>query len=338
MSSTASSPKPKGLFVLSPSSYDFIYGPNERTEINRLVDIYAPPQSMDTLAVNPSILAEAELIFSGWGMAPMDEAFLQSAPRLKAVFYGAGSIKGIVSDAFWNRNILITSAYAGNAVPVTEFAMAQILLSLKRVWYYVMLAKQTASYPTRLHVPGAYGSTVGLISLGMIGRRLAKMLQAFDLHVLACDPFCKPEEAAALNVELCSLEDIFHRSNVVSLHTPWLKETEGMITGAHLASMLPDATFINTARGAVVNEAEMVQVLIQRPDLYAILDVTYPEPPLPGSPLYTLPNVILTPHIAGSMDRECLRMGQIMAAELKRYLSGEPLQWAISQEKSFVLA
>jgi phosphoglycerate dehydrogenase-like enzyme len=146
------------------------------------------------------------------------------------------------------------------------------------------------------------------------------------------------EKASRLGAEKCSLEAIFNRSDVVSLHTPWLKETEGMITGEHLALMKPNATFINTARGAVVREQEMIEVLQQRPDLFAILDVTYPEPPKPGSPLYTLPNVILTPHIAGSLDNECQRMGRYMVDELERYLAGEPLQWAISREKAATLA
>ena len=114
--------------------------------------------------------------------------------------------------------------------------------------------------------------------------------------------------------------------------------TVGLITGAHLATMKAGATFINTARGAIVREAEMIDVLQARPDLLAVLDVTYPEPPVGGSPLYSLPNVILTPHIAGSLDTECQRMGQIVVDELQRYLAGEPLQWAISQEQASIMA
>jgi phosphoglycerate dehydrogenase-like enzyme len=105
-----------------------------------------------------------------------------------------------------------------------------------------------------------------------------------------------------------------------------------MITGAHIASMKQGATFINTARGAIVRENEMIEVLKQRPDLQAVLDVTYPEPPAAGSPLYTLPNVILTPHIAGSMDAECRRMGRYMVEELRRYVAGKPLRWEVTRE------
>jgi phosphoglycerate dehydrogenase-like enzyme len=111
-----------------------------------------------------------------------------------------------------------------------------------------------------------------------------------------------------------------------------------MITGVHLAAMKPGATFISTARGVVVREAEMIAVLQQRPDLYAVLDVTSPEPPEPGSALYTLPNAILTPHIAGSLDAECRRMGQYMVEELRHYIAGESLKWAITRKRAKVMA
>jgi phosphoglycerate dehydrogenase-like enzyme len=102
--------------------------------------------------------------------------------------------------------------------------------------------------------------------------------------------------------------------------------------------MKQDATFINTARGAVVNQEEMIRVLQERTDLYAVLDVVYPEPVEDGSPLTVLPNVVLTPHIAGSMDRECNRMGRFMVEELQRWLRGEPLQWQVTREKFQIMA
>ena len=102
--------------------------------------------------------------------------------------------------------------------------------------------------------------------------------------------------------------------------------------------MRPNAVFINTARGAAVREKEMYEVLERRPDLWAILDVTDPEPPDPDSPLYRLPNVVLTPHIAGSLDGECARMGLYMTEELERFIAGEPLKWAVSEEQFHVMA
>ena len=102
--------------------------------------------------------------------------------------------------------------------------------------------------------------------------------------------------------------------------------------------MKPNATFINTARGAVIREPEMIAALRERPDVFALLDVTDPEPPAADSPLLSMPNVILTPHIAGSVDAECQRMGRYMVEELKRHLNGEPLKWEITRERAALLA
>lgn len=330
--------RPKGLFLLNADAYPKIYGPAERADIEQLVHLYAPPQTAQSLQANPAVLREAEMIFSGWGMPVMDESFLVAAPNLKIVFYGAGSIKYCTTAAFWQRGLPITSSYAGNAVPVVEYTLAQILLCLKKTWQHALGIKREGRYSGQLPVAGAYGSTVGIISLGMIGRMVCERLRTFDLNLIAYDPFVSAEDAAALGVTLCGLDEIFQRADVVSLHTPWLPETVGMITGAHLAAMQPGATFINTARGAVVREQEMIEVLQQRPDLLAVLDVTYPEPPVAGSPFYTLPNVILTPHIAGSMDNECRRMGRIVVEELQRYLKGEPLRWSISRQQAAIMA
>lgn len=326
----------KGIYILRTDAFEKIYGPKERKDVEELIELYAPQQTAESVRENPSVLADAEVILSGWGMAKMDEAFLAAAPKLKAVFYGAGSIRGFTTDAVWDRGILATSSYAANAIPTAEYALSQILMSLKRGWHYALAVKRDGQYPRKGPVPGAYESTVGLISLGMIGSYVAKLLQAFDVHIVAYTS--SEEKAARLGAERVSLEEAFRRSDVVSLHTPWLEETEGMITGELISSMKPNATFINTARGAVVREQEMADVLKKRPDLFAILDVTYPEPPKPGSPLYTLPNVVLTPHIAGSMDSECRRMGRYAVRECRRYVAGEPLQWEISKEKAATLA
>lgn len=336
----------KGLYILNQDSYDKIYGREEREDIDKHVDIYLPQQTAKEVRKNPEILKKADVIFSGWGGPNIDQEFLDYAPELKMVFYGAGSIKGIVTEAFWDRGVRIASAYAANAVPVAEYTLSQILFSLKRGWYYVTKIKEKGNYVHKGDVPGgvfdfvpgAYKSTVGIISLGMIGRMVCEHLKRFDVKVLSYDPYVDKEDAEGLGVELCSLQDIFKKSDVVSLHTPWLKETEGMITGEHFELMKDNSTFINTARGAVVREKEMIGVLQKRPDIYALLDVTYPEPPEAGSPLYSLSNVILTPHIAGSMARECRRMGRYMVEELERYLENKPLKWEISREKAKILA
>ena len=331
-------PFPKALYLLDSGAFEKIYGEEERAAVAGLADVYAPLQTGDSVAKNPGVLAEAEVILSGWGAPAMDGAFLAAAPNLRVVFYGAGSIRRVATPAFWERGLRITSAYAANAVPVSEYALAAILFSLKRGWHFAFSARREKALPRQGQVPGAYGSTVGLVSLGMVGRLVRERLRPFDLRVVAYDPFVTPEEAHVLGVDLMSLEDLFASSDVVSLHVPLLPETEGMILGSHLASMKRNATLINTSRGAVVREGEMVEVLGERPDLWAVLDVTHPEPPEPDSRLYDLPNVVLTPHIAGSLGSECRRMGRLVVDELRRYVAGEPLEYEITRDRAALMA
>ncbi|SDE11650.1 Phosphoglycerate dehydrogenase [Paenibacillus sp. UNCCL117] len=320
----------KGLYILN--DFNLIYG-SVHEEIGKYIDFYTEPQTKQSILQTPSILSEAEVIFSGWGCPLLDEKLLQYAPKLQAVFYGSGSVKGFVTDAFWEKNITLSSAYAANGLSVAEYTLSQILFSLKRGWSFVNYVKRNHKHLRKRDAHGVYGSTIGIISLGMIGRMVCEFLKHFDVRVIAYDPYVSQEDASKLQVELCSLEQIFQLGDVVSLHAPNLKETEGLITGSHFASMKHNATFINTARGHVVREHEMIEVLQQRQDIFALLDVTYPEPPVEGSPLYHLDNVILTPHIAGAMNRECQRMGKYMLDELLRYLNGEELHWGITREK-----
>lgn len=331
-------PPIKGMFILHRDAYEEVYGPEERTVIGGLMDIIAPPQTAREVLAHPEILRDVEVIFSGWGAPLMDETFLALAPCLRAVFYGAGSIRGFVTDALWERGIIVTSAQSVNAIPVAEYTLATILFSLKHGW---RLAEQTRSmkrFPARDQVPGIYGSCVGIISLGIIGRMVREFLRPFNLRVLVYDPYVSQEEATTLDISLCSLEQLFQEAQVITLHTPLLPTTIGMVRGTHLASMLPGSTFINTARGALVRQEELITVLEERSDLHAVLDVADPEPPEPASALYTLPNITLTPHIAGSIGSERRRLGQAMVTELQRFVAGEPLQHAITREQSLLMA
>ena len=143
--------KPRALFILHAPSRDLIYGPEEQAYLAAHADFYAPSQTRESILENPGLLADVEVIFSGWGAPIMDEDFLSAAPNLKAVFYGAGSIQYCVSEAFWERGIVITSAYGANAVPVAEYTLATILLSLKNFWRFGAQIKAGKGWLLRSH-------------------------------------------------------------------------------------------------------------------------------------------------------------------------------------------
>lgn len=329
----------KGLFLLEAQSLPLIYGRPEQADIARHVDFVAPPQTRESIRLDPSPLRDAEVIFSGWGAPKMDAAFLAHAPNLQVVFYGAGSTGYFTTDAFWDRDIVLTSAYAANAVPVAEYTLGVILLSLRNFWSYSAHAKTGGAWGDQTRpMPGAFQTTVALIGCGAIARRLISLLKPFDLHCIVYDPFLDDFDAAQLGVSRCTLEEAFARGDIVSLHAANKPETCGMITGAHFALMKPGATFINTARGPIVCENEMTEVLGLRPDLTAVIDVCNHEPPLPGSPLLSLHNVVLSPHIAGSHSAEVRRLGRYMVDELGRYVRREPLRWQITRDLAARLA
>ncbi|MDB5326095.1 MAG: glycerate dehydrogenase [Phycisphaerales bacterium] len=317
-----------GLFVLSPSAYELVYAHGVADEIARRVRLVGNPENADSVRTNPSILTDVDVIFSGWGCPRIDQALLAAAPRLKAIFYGAGTIAFLQTPAMWERGIVVTSANATNGRPVAEHTVSTVLFSLKHGWRLMREMKQTKTI-ARTRIPGNYKSVVGLISMGVIARMAVELLRPFGMTILTYDPFLSDAAAADLGVQKVSLETLFAESDVVSLHAPELPATQGLVTGALLNSMKPGATFLNTARGSVVNEAELIETMRVRPDLQAVLDVTQKEPPAADSPLWTLDNVVLTPHIAGSQGRECQRLGQTMLEELDRYLAGQPLLYQV---------
>lgn len=314
-----------GLYVMDLARFPDVYGDEERAALEKLVKITAPPLTPADLT--PSLLAEVDVLVTSWGGPQLTPELLTSAPRLKLVLYGAGSVRAIVTPQSWARGVRVTTANEVIAASVAEFTLAQVLYALKHGWRYVLGSRALGeSLPRATNEPGAHGSVVGLMSLGATGRATARLLSRHELVLQTYDPYVDPAVAASLGVRLVSLEELFATSDVVSLHAPVLPATRKVVGTELLRSMKPDATLINTARGALIDEDALVAVLRERTDLFAALDVTDPEPPLPGSPLFTLPNVVVTPHLAGTLNTERRRHGRLMAEELARYVAGEPLQ------------
>ena len=325
--------RPKAAFLLDPASRDLIYSAEDMAEIARFTDITEEVIPFKQWTRHADVLADAEMIFSGWSAPVMDQRFLDAAPKLKVVFYGAGSVRYFVTPEFWARNILVTSAASANAIPVAEYTLATVLLSLKHFWSRSRDARLGQGWGDHTRpIPGSFRAAVGLLSFGAIGRAAARMLRAYDMKVLVHCPYLTAAEAQLLGVEKVGLDELFKRSDVVSVHTPVLAETIGMVNGRLVGLMKEGATLINTARGVILAQREVESVLRSRPDLHAVLDVTDPEPPAADDPLFTLPNVTVTSHIAGSHGRDCQRIGHYMVEELKNYLEGRPLSWQITPE------
>ena len=316
----------RAAYVLSEDGFARIYGPEQRAAVAELCGAEPPFVPSDSASAGDARLAEVDVILSGWGAPVMDEAFCARVPRLRAVLYAAGAVRGFAAPALAERGVLVSSAAAANAIPVAEYTVATILFSLKHGWRFLRSPGAGAAQLDR--VPGAYRSTVGLLALGAIGRLVSERLKANDVEVLAYDPYASPQDAARLGVRLVDLPELF-AADVVSIHAPLHEGTRHLVGRTLLESMNDGATLINTARGAVIDSAALADVLAARPDLQAVLDVTDPEPLPEDSPLRTLPNVVVTPHIAGSLGAECHRMADWMIDELRRLVLGEPLRHGV---------
>ncbi len=240
--------KLSGLFILDDATRDLVYGPAERAALERHVRWVAPPHTCRTVLDHHEVLRDVEVIFTGWTPPSFDDAFMNRAPKLRAIFHAGGPL---APAAALRRGVVVSNAHGANSKPVAEYTLATIIFSLKHGWRLSREARARARYGDRNAVPGCYGSTVGLIGMGTVARLLVNLLAPMDLHVLAYDPFLDDIEAAALGVERASLAELFTRCDVVSLHPPLNDDTRGMIGSDHLASMRQGATLINTSRGAV---------------------------------------------------------------------------------------
>ncbi len=278
-----------------------------------------------------SVLAEADVLITGWGCPVVDESVLSAAPRLRAVLHAAGSVRGHVGAAVFDRGIAVSSAASANAVPVAEYTIAMILLANKDV---LAMSRRYRAERRSLDLvvdypeTGNLGRTVGIVGASRVGRRVLALLAPFDLPVLLADPFITPSEASRLGAERVEPDELFARSDVVSVHAPALPETRGLVTARLLAAMPNGATLINTSRGSLVEHDALVREL-RTGRISAVLDVTEPDVPPAGSPLWDMPNVLLTPHAAGALGNELGRLGACVVDELTRFADGMPMRHTI---------
>jgi phosphoglycerate dehydrogenase-like enzyme len=283
------------------------------------------------VAASPAgALDRVTALITGWGAPELTGEVLDRFRALEVVVHAAGSVRGIVTDEVWRRGVRVSSASAANARAVADFTVAQVQLSLKNAWALAARARQQAGPVERTGVRGQDGARIGLVGLGHIGTLVAGRLVAAGLDVVAYDPVVDLPPAG---VVLASLEDVFGTSDVVSLHAPLTPVTERMVGAALLDRLPPGATFVNTARGGLVDHTALAAMLRRRPDVTALLDVTDPEPLPAGHELFTLPNTFLTPHVAGSLGTEEARLGELVADELTRWASGLPLEHGVPETR-----
>lgn len=324
--------KPKLLIAMRNELPDGFFGHGEWARLNAVTDVIPgfPFTDFDT-AAGAEALAGADILLAAWGTPSLTKERLARAPKLKMVAYAASSVRAIAPDEFWEASdIPVTTAASAMAVPVAEFTYAAIIMCGKDVFRLRdehRAQRGTGGFGSRrgLNLPylGNYSRRVGIVGASRIGRLVIDMLSRGKFEIAVYDPFISAEEAASLGATKMELHELLSWSDVVSLHAPILPETRHMIGARELARMADHAILINTARGWLVDhDALMAEARSGR--LRIFIDTPEPEPLPTDSAFYDLPNVVLTPHIAGALGNELRALSDLAITEIERFVAGLP--------------
>lgn len=328
MTSAPASParRPCALLLMTAESYAAAFSEKGLARLQRSVELLLPGPVVSVADLPNGVLTRVEVLITGWGTDPVGP-HMPRMPGLRAVVHTAGTVKSFLTPEIITGGVAVSTATAVNARPVAEFTTAAIILALKRTpavlaSYHSTHEKRGEGYPAGV---GANGATIGLIGASRVARAMKPWLDLLDVRVLVSDPYLADSEADALGWDLVELDVLLRHSDVVSLHAPATPETEGMLGAEQFALMKDGATFINTARGSLVDHDALAREAASG-RLDAMLDVTDPEPLPAEHPLWDLPNVWLTPHIAGSIGDEVRRLGDSAIDEVERYATGRPFE------------
>lgn len=325
------------LVLVPQRTYGQLFTPAHVERLHGLCEVAAPLpcSSLADPAVAPH-LGTLQVIITGWGTPSLAATDLARLPSLQLIAHAAGSVKDLVDPDLLEAGVRVTSAANVNARPVAEYTLAYILLENKAVHDWIALYKQQRQdFRKSPHLGfdaiGNTRKTIGIVGASRVGRCLIDLLAPFDLNVIVYDPVLSDAEVRALGVERHDLDHVLQASDIVSLHAPALPSTRHLIGRRELGLIRNGGLLINTARGSVVDTAALTAELATG-RIRAILDVTEPEPLPNDSPLYDLPNVILTPHVAGSLGLEVHHMTNHALNEIQSFSTTGTLRDEVKRE------
>ncbi len=285
---------------------------------------------------------DASVIVTTWGSPKVEASVLESAPELKFIFHAAGTVKSIVDAELMKRGVRVSSAanVLGRNVAITTFGL--MLVAVKKIPWWNQHIKNTGGWRENkelLQCTNEIGTVnTGVISMSHVGKNLVSLLKNVTDNILVYDPYWKAEDIKNYGgIKADGLYEIAEKCEVVALCAPLLKSTEGMLDKKFFMKMKDGAVFVNASRGAILDEGALVEEL-KKERIFACLDVTNPEPPPADSPLRTLKNIMLAPHVAGIVNSGLQDMGRFCVEEVIRLLEGRELVNEVKPEKLNITA
>jgi len=282
------------------------------------------------------IITGMDGLVTGWGSPELTDEVFEKADRLKIIVHSAGSIrpiltKSVVEKYIIPRDICVVSCRRAIAYNVAESTVGMMIMALRRWFDHIQAYRERGVWRSR-EIPdnGQFlmGATVGIIGVGVVGREVIKLLKPFNVNILVYDPYLSEWEAGRLGVRRVGLNDLFEKSDVVSVHAPLTSETYHMIGRDQIKRMKDGAVLINTARGGIIDHDALIEEC-SKGRIIAFLDVTEPEPPPSNSPLRALKNVYVTPHVAGAGYYGYHMIGKIVVKSLEDFFAGRPVEDAL---------
>jgi D-3-phosphoglycerate dehydrogenase/(S)-sulfolactate dehydrogenase len=255
---------------------------------------------------------------------------LEVAPRLKIVGRAGIGVDNIDVPAASRRGVIVMNTPSGNAVTTAEHALALMMALARRIPQATASMRAGKWEKKKFQGTELCDKTLGVIGLGNIGRIVAERARGLHLKVIAYDPFISQDAAAKLGAELCSLDDLFARADLITVHTPLTAETRGLIGREALARCRPGVFVINAARGGIVDEAALEEALRSGQVGGAALDVFAEEPPRPDHPLVKLDSVICTPHLGASTEEAQEKVAVEVAEQLVAYFTRGEVRNAVN--------
>ncbi|NQX58651.1 hydroxyacid dehydrogenase [Paenibacillus qinlingensis] len=269
------------------------------------------------------LIGEYDACLTSWGTPFFTREVLANASKLKFIGHVAGSPTSVVDERAFHQDITVATA---NTVLAKSTAEAAFALMMAGAWdlhgYSTRLKRGQWGNNSRDTVMGVSNQVIGLIGLGEISKNVIRMLSGFPVRIKLASRYCTEEQARALGVELCSLEEVLQTSQIISLHSTLTPSTVGFIGKREFALIQDGALFVNTARAKIVDENAMMDEL-QSGRIFAALDVYHEEPVAANHPLHSLENVLCVPHIGGFASTFKRSMGEFVVDNLQHFTRGE---------------